>query len=147
MVAPAPEAGSAPSAIGAEKPLGRRDMKRGAVALALLLLFVGSAPAAILDTPFFAAEVASGRLPRVEQRLAFAQVPCRDAFREQQSAKPVCCQPLPRGYRDRIATKRRLGVSSVQWKAESVLALYRSLNTQRLRYRNWLQPTMKILSA
>ncbi len=68
-----------------------------------------------------------------------------EAFRELQSAKRVCCQPFPRGYRDRTATERRLGVSLGQWKAESVLALYRSSNTQRLRYMNWLQTTMKIL--
>jgi peptide/nickel transport system substrate-binding protein len=44
-------------------------MKRGAVALALLLLFVGRALAAMQETPLFAAVVASGKLPKVEARV------------------------------------------------------------------------------
>jgi peptide/nickel transport system substrate-binding protein len=44
-------------------------MKCGGVALALLLLWAGAARAAMQETPFFAAEVASGKLPKVEDRV------------------------------------------------------------------------------
>jgi peptide/nickel transport system substrate-binding protein len=44
-------------------------MRCAAVALALLLICVGSAHAAMQETPFFAAEVASGKLPKVEDRV------------------------------------------------------------------------------
>src|SRR5262245_55240140 len=59
----------APGGISAETPLAGRQMRCAAVALALLLLFVGGAPAAMLETPFFGAEVASGKLPKVEERV------------------------------------------------------------------------------
>jgi peptide/nickel transport system substrate-binding protein len=44
-------------------------MRRGAVALALLLVWIGAAHAAMRETPFFAADVASGKLPKVEDRV------------------------------------------------------------------------------
>src|SRR5262245_7296279 len=69
MVAPAPEAGLAPNAIGPAEPVGTRQTKCGPVALAMLLLFVGRAPAAMLETARFAAEVASGKLPKVKDRV------------------------------------------------------------------------------
>jgi peptide/nickel transport system substrate-binding protein len=44
-------------------------MKGAAVGLALALLWVGVAPAAMIETPFFATQVASGKLPPVQDRI------------------------------------------------------------------------------
>ncbi len=44
-------------------------MKFGAVPFALLLIWAGGASAAMQETPFFAAEVASGSLPKVDDRI------------------------------------------------------------------------------
>src|SRR5215469_12247416 len=60
MVAPAPEAGCAAV---------KRRLRCRATAAALLVLFAGRAPAAMPETPLFAAQVASGKLPKVEARL------------------------------------------------------------------------------
>jgi peptide/nickel transport system substrate-binding protein len=53
-------------------------MKGAVIGLALALLWVGTAPAAMLETPFFAAQVASGALPKIDDRIpaepAVAQV-------------------------------------------------------------------------
>jgi peptide/nickel transport system substrate-binding protein len=44
-------------------------MKCGAIAVAMLLVWTGGAHAAMRETPFFAAEVADGSLPKVEDRV------------------------------------------------------------------------------
>jgi peptide/nickel transport system substrate-binding protein len=49
--------------------VNRREFASGAVAVALLPMWAGAAYAAMQETPLFAADVASGRLPKVADRI------------------------------------------------------------------------------
>ncbi len=49
--------------------VSRPRIKRGATAIILLLVWTGAACAEMQETPFFVAEVTSGKLPKVEERV------------------------------------------------------------------------------